>query len=314
MPSPFTPPQARPLAGILLCVTGLFFFSLQDLMIKYFSAHYSLMQLVWVRGVVAAAAIAAAVVARYGWRGLQTRQPGILLLRGVFGFFSYASYYMAVAALPLVDVVTIAFTAPVMVMVMSALLLREPVGLRHWWGVAAGFLAMIIVVGPRGDLRHMATLLALFAAFAYSASIVTTRFIGGGERPWTITLYSMLVFIAGSCIAALALPAFTAPADNAALQFLLRAWTPPRTAADFWLMLALGLNAALSFYCVIKAYWLSPASVIAPFEYTYIIWAVVFGWFVWGEPPRISSLTGVAILIGSSLYLLRREVRLSRGG
>jgi len=232
--TPDTPP-ARPTAGIALCVFGLFLFSLQDIIIKYFSDTYSVLQLVFTRGVIAVAPILAVVVVSSGWRGVCTRQPKLLLTRGGLGFCSYLTYYMAIAALPLVDVVTIVFTTPILVTIMSAILLKETVGARRWSGLAVGFLAIVLVVGPRGDLKHMATLFALLAAFAYSGSIVVTRFIGSGERPWTITLYSMLAFIIGSCIASALVAAFGgafAP-ENPALQFLLRPWRLPVGALDF---------------------------------------------------------------------------------
>jgi len=314
---PFTTPDnppARPTAGIALCVFGLFLFSLQDIIIKYFSDTYSVLQLVFTRGVIAVAPILAVVVVSSGWRGVCTRQPKLLLTRGGLGFCSYLTYYMAIAALPLVDVVTIVFTTPILVTIMSAILLKETVGARRWSGLAVGFLAIVLVVGPRGDLKHMATLFALLAACTYSGSIVVTRFIGSGERPWTITLYSMLAFIIGSCIASALVAAFGgafAP-ENPALQFLLRPWRLPVGALDVFLMLALGLNAALAFYCLIKAYWISPVSIVAPFEYTYIIWAALFGYFVWAETPQVTSLFGVGLLIASSFYLLRSELRLSK--
>ena len=314
---PFTTPDnppARPAAGIAMCVCGLFLFSLQDLIIKYFSGDYSVLQLVFTRGVVATVPILAVAVATAGWRSLRTRQPKMLLARGGFGFFCYLSYYMAMAALPLVDVVTILFTTPILVTIISALLLKETVGARRWGGLAVGFLAIVIVVGPRGDLRHLATLLAFASAFAYSGSILVTRFIGAKERPLTITLYSMFAFIFGSCVAAALVAAFGGAfsTENPALQFLLREWRAPQSALDFWLMLALGANAALAFYCLIRAYWIAPGSIVAPFEYTYIIWAALFGWFVWNEAPHATSLFGVGLLIASSFYLFRAELRESR--
>ena len=306
-------PTDRPVTGISLCVFGLFLFSLQDVIIKSFSDTYSVLQIVITRGVVAMVPILIAVVLTSGWRGVLAYKPRLLLLKGFLGFLSYLLYYMAIAALPWVEVVTIVFSAPIFVTVLSAILLKEPVGVRRWSAVLIGFLAIVIVVGPSGDFGHLATLLALLAAFTYACSILITRFIGPNDRPWTITLYSMLAFLIGSTIASALVFAFGGLfiTENPSLQFLLRSWVVPGF-VDCLLMVFLGVNAAVGFYCLIKAYWIAPASVVAPFEYTYIIWAVLFGYLIWSEIPRATSVFGVALLIACSVYIFRRELQRRR--
>lgn len=306
-------PNAQPISGIPLCVFGLFLISLQDIIIKTFSDSYSVLQIVFVRGVVGVVPIFIIVCLTSGWRGLCPTRPKLLLCRGFLGFLSYLTYYMAMAALPLVDVVTILFSAPILVTAMSALLLKEPVGARRWLALFIGFIGVVLVVGPNGDFRHLATLLALLAAFAYAFAILLTRVIGAAEQPWTITLYAMFAFIIGSVIAAALVAVFGAflPTDHPSLRFLLRPWVVPPL-ADSLLMAFLGLNAALAFYCLVKAYWTSPASVVAPFEYTYIIWAVLFGYVIWGEVPRATSLIGVALLITCGFYIFCRELQLKQ--
>ena len=312
VPAPSSPTD-RPVAGISLCVFGLFLFSVQDVIIKSFSDTYSVLQIVVTRGLVAMVPILIAVVVTSGWRGTVAYKPRLLLLKGVLGFFSYLAYYMAIAALPLAEVVTIVFSAPIFVTVLSAMLLKEPVGGRRWSAVLVGFLAIVIVVGPSGNFGHLAALLALLAAFTYACSILLTRFIGPNDRPWTITLYAMLAFLIGSSIASVLVFSFGGAlvTDNPSLQFVLRPWVVPKL-EDCLLMVFLGLNAAVGFYCLIKAYWVSPASTVAPFEYTYIIWAVLFGYLIWSEIPRATTLFGVALLIASSFYIFRRELRLRR--
>ena len=308
-----TPLPDRPLAGIALCVFGLFLFSLQDIIIKLFSDNYSVLQIVFIRGVVAVVPILIAVRLTSGWRGLLACKPKLLLVRGSFGFFSYLTYYMALAALPLAEVVPIVFSAPIMVTVMAAILLREPVGLRRWLVLLVCFLAIILVVGPSGNIGHLATLFALLAAFFYATMSVVTRMIGPGDQPWTITLYAMIAFIIGSSVASVLVLTFGAilVTENSALQFLLRPWVVPRF-GDGLLMIFLGLNAALAFYCLIKAYWTSPASIVAPFEYTYIIWAVLFGYLIWADVPSATSLFGMLLLILCGFYIFRKELQLNR--
>lgn len=308
-----TPPDSaieRPTAGISLVVIGLFLFAIQDVIIKSFTDRYSVLQIVFIRGLVAMVPIIVAIMLTSGPRGILTRKPGLLLTKGALGFLSYMGYYLAIAALPLAEVVTIVFAAPIFVTVLSALLLKEPVGPRRWGAVLVGFTAIMIVVKPTGDVVHLATILAVLAALTYAGSILLTRYIGPDDRPWTITFYSTLAFLIGTCAASLAVFAFghLVTTDDPSLQFLLRAWVVPKP-VDCLLMGFLGMNAAVGFYCLIKAYWVAPASVVAPFEYTYVIWAVAFGYLIWSEVPEVTTIVGVTLLIASSLYIFHRELR-----
>ena len=293
-----------------MVVVGLFLFALQDVIIKGFSDRYSVLQVVFVRGLVAIIPILIAIVVTTGWRGVIAYRPRLLILKGLLGFISYMGYYLALAAMPLAEVVAIVFMAPIIVTVLSAIVLKEDVGFRRWVAVCVGFMAVLIVVGPSGRIAHLATILALLSALTYACSTFITRFIGPDDRPWTITLYSMCAFLVGSGIASVFVLAFasTVVTQDASLQFLLRPWVVPE-ALDCLLMVFLGLNAAAGFYCLINAYWVAPASVVAPFEYTYIIWAVLFGYLVWSEIPEPTTLIGVSLLIASSWYIFRWELK-----
>jgi drug/metabolite transporter (DMT)-like permease len=313
MVPPPSSPTGSPIAGISLVVFGLFLFSLQDVAMKFFSDTYSVLQLVTIRCSVALVPILIAVVLTSGWRGVIAYKPELLLTKGFLGFLSYLAYYLAIAALPLAEVVTIVFAAPIFVTVLSALLLKESVGPRRWTAVLVGFAAIVIVVGPSGDFAHLASVLALAAALTYASAIVLTRYIGPNDRPWTIALYSMLAFLVGSGVATVLVFASggAAVSDDPSLAFLTRPWILPEP-VHLLVMVLLGVNAAVGFYCLIKAYWIAPASSVAPFEYTYIIWAVLFGYLIWSEIPATTTLLGVALLMGSGFYIFQRELALRR--
>ncbi len=306
---------SRPASGIMAIVFGLFLFSLQDIVIKSFAERYSVLQIVFVRGVIALLLIIMAVMLTSGPRGLLSRTPGLLLLKGLCGFLSYTGYYLAIAALPLAEVVSIVFTAPIFATVLSAVLLKERVGPRRWSAVLVGFAGMLIVIGPPGFAGQAAAVLAVLSALFYALSTLLTRCVGPDDSPWTVSLYSMITFLVGSAIASLAVAGIggSMAIDHPSAQFLLRPWTLPPL-LDLLLMVFLGINAAVGFYCLAKAYLMAPVSVIAPFEFTYIIWAVLFGFLIWSEVPTATTLLGVGILIGSSFYILRRELHLGNLG
>ncbi|MEM7293029.1 MAG: DMT family transporter [Pseudomonadota bacterium] len=304
--------DSRPLAGISMLLVALFLFSIQDIVIKSFSGHYSVLQIVYVRCIVGLSLLFFLLGLRRTIRLSRSKRPTLAFARGLLGFTSYLGYYMAMASLPLAELVSIVFTAPIFVTVLSALLLREKVGVRRWSAVMVGFIGVLIVVGPEGLSGNLAVILAFGAALTYACSTILTRFLSPHDEPITISLYSMVMFVVGSVVISVAI-GFSG--DNAvthpSLQFLLRDWAMP-TAIDLSLMVFIGAIWSMGMYLLARSYCVAPASLLSPFEFTYIIWAVIFGYFFWHEIPTATTIAGVALLIGSSIYIAHREVIVSQ--
>ena len=299
--------------GATILVFGLFLFSIQDIIIKFFSDQYSVLQIVFVRGLVSMAVIALAI--RLLWPGIAfiSQRPRTAIARGLLGFASYLAYYMAVAAMPLAEVVAIVFTMPLFVTAMSALLLGEKVGIRRWSAVFVGFIGVMIILSPEGEFNTLAVVLAFAASITYAAQTTITRFLSSHDAPLTLAFNSILVFTCASGFLALLLAGgvISVTSQHASMAFFSREWTLPEM-PHLMLMLFLGLNGAIGFYCLSKAYCSSEASAIAPLEYTYIIWAIVFGYLFWNEVPGMTTITGVLILVSSSLYIWYRETQIQR--
>ncbi len=307
------PSYDDPITGISLLVFSLFLFSLQDVVIKYFSDQYSVLLIVFVRGIIAASLMLLAMRLIKTRISLISRRPYLALARGLLGFSSYTTYYLAIASLPLAEVVAIAFTAPLFVTAMSALLLKEQVGLRRWLAVSTGFIGVLIIVGPSGQLSSLAVLLAFSAAITYASQTIITRYLSWHDNPLTIAFNATVVFTLASGILGLLLASgvIAVTSQHPSLVFLARDWTMPES-LDLGLMIFLGFNGAVGFYCMGKAYCVAPASAISPFEYTYVLWAIIFGYLFWSEIPSSTTLIGVLLLISSSLYIWHRERKLRR--
>ena len=303
--------QENPLNGILLLVFALFLFAIQDVIIKYFSDQYSVLQIVFIRGIIAVGLMwwVARLISESNQ--LTSRRPWLALLRGFLGFCSYTTYYLAVASLPLAEVVAIVFSAPLFVTAMSALLLGEKVGPRRWSAVFAGFIGVLIIVGPAGEFQNLAVILAFIASITYASQTIITRYLGSHDRPLSIAFNALIVFTGASALLSLMMAGgiISISSTHPSLVFLTRDWVLPET-IDLCLMIFLGFNGAIAFYCMSKAYCVAPASTIAPFEFTYVVWAVVFGYLFWSEIPRTTTLVGLLILIGSSIYIWARERKL----
>ena len=299
-------------AAIIL-VFGLFLFSIQDVIIKHFSGHFSVLQIVFTRGLIAICLMLLFIRLTGDSVPLLSKRPGLMVARGLLGFASYTTFYLAVAAMPLAEVVSITFTMPLIVTAMSALLLGEKVGLRRWSAVVVGFVGVVIILSPSGEFNTLAVVLAFAAAVTYASQTVLTRFLGAHDHPMTIAFNAIVIFTVASGLISLLLAGglLTVESEHPSLAFFGREWQMPG-GIDFVLMIAIGFIAAIGFYCLSRAYCSSEASAIAPFEFTYILWAVAFGYLFWHEVPGPTTIVGVAILISSSLYIWYRERQIAR--
>ncbi len=297
--------------GAAILVFGLFLFSIQDVIIKYFSGDYSVLQIVFVRGCIAMLLLLSLFRIMPQRIPLVSKRPLLMLCRGLLGFSSYTCYYMAVAAMPLAEVVTITFTMPLFVTAMSALILREHVGLRRWGAVLVGFAGVLIILSPQGEFNGLAVLFAFGAAITYASQTIFTRFLGVHDNPLTIAFDAIFIFTCASGILSLLMyfGVISISSSHASLAFLGRDWVMPET-VDLALMAVIGIIAAIGFYCLSQAYCVSEASAIAPFEFTYILWAVMFGFLIWNETPGPTTFIGIGVLVGSSLYIWYRERRI----
>ena len=301
------------IAGIYAVTVGLFLFSIQDAIIKSFSGTYSVLQIVFTRSVMAVVLMLVVILVVAEKSALKTYKPWPIIFKGACGFFSYILYYMAIAGLPLADAATITFTAPIIVTALSAIFLKENVGWRRWCAVLLGFIAISLVVGPKGHFNNLYVVLALAAAFTYAVSTISTRYIDARDSAITAAFYSMTTFLVLSIVFSVVVLKFFESDENgpAATAFLLRRWQQPNE-LDQWLMISLGFIASGGFYMLVKAYMVGEFSAIAPFEYLYILWGAIIGFIIWQEIPSPTTLAGIALLVCSNLYVLRRELAIKK--
>ena len=276
---------------------------------KLLSDRFNVLQLVFTRSVLALVFLCLIGLFSIGRDALFARQPLLLLSKGFITFFAFLFYYLAIPSLPLADIVSIAFMSPILMTVLSVMVLKEFVGPRRWMAIAVGFLGVLIVVGPSGNFANLGALLAFGCAMSYAISSIMTRFINKGDEPITIAIYSMLAFLIMSASLALLVNSLeAADMSNPSIAFLFREWVWPEN-REWVLLIIIGCIATVGFYCLGRAYLVAPASHVAPFEYTYIIWAVLLSYLFFDELPKLTTLIGVSILVGSSLYIWYRESR-----
>ncbi len=292
--------------GILCLIAGIAIFSVQDLILKLISGAYPLHQAMVLRSLTAFPCLLVITRAMDGnLRGLISPTWPAMLARGVLNFLAYTAYYLALAALPMATTVALYFTAPLMITLLSALVLKEQVGQRRWLAVAVGFLGVVIMVQPGGDLFDWAALLPVFCGAAYAGSMVMARVMGVRDSAAALAFWGNIAFLL--CAAALAAVYGTGAHEgtgHASLSFLTRGWVWPN-ARDGALMAACGVIAAIGLTLLTHAYRIAANSVVAPFEFTFAFWGLLWGWLFWGDLPNGLGWLGIAIIIGAGLYVVR---------
>ena len=295
--------------GIGFLVLGIAVFSLQDVILKFLSGGYPIHEALTIRSLTALPVLLAMVVVDGGLRFLGTKRPLAVLGRGCIMFTAYASYYLGLASLPIATCIALYFTAPLFITILSVFVLGEKVGPTRWAAVGIGFAGVLIMVRPGTEVFDWASLLPVYGGLAYGVSQIIARKLAASERSTVMGFYGNGVFLmAGLLLAGVLGGGDFANEEHRSLAFLLRGWAMPGT-RDLVLMMSCGVIAGLGLVFLTQAYRVAPANVVAPFEYTALIWGVLYGWLIWRELPRPETWLGIAIVIGAGLVVLYRERR-----
>ena len=291
--------------GILYLCLGVFVFSLQDAIIKQVSGSYPLTQVVVIRSLVAFPILLALVMREVGWRALFGNDLGALMLRALIMFVSYTAYYMAFPALPLADAVALYFTVPLFVIALAGPFLGEHSGWRVWAAVLLGFMGVMVMLQPGTGLFEPAALLSLLSACMYGVSMLIARKLGSTQPASVLSFYQNVGFFVGALMTALALSVLGIEhASHPSLAFLVRNWMLIPL-DDLLLIGASGVVAATGMMFLTSAYRLAQANKVAPFEYTGILWAPLWGYVFFQETPRLTTVAGAAVIVMAGLLALR---------
>ena len=283
------PSRNATLTGIAMMLLGILLFSLNDVLGKWLVSTYTVGQLLLIRSVAALAVLAPFVVRQGVRRTLRPERRGLQTLRVTIGATEAALFYLAVSYLPLADTMTIWMAGPVWVVLLAALLLGEKVSTGRWLAVLAGFIGVAITLAPSGASLSMPALVALLGSVLFAAMMIAGRELRGTPD---VTLVGWQTF--GTMIVGAILIPF--------------GWVTP-TLLDVGLLALLGIVAMVAHICVTRSLKLAEASVVVPYQYTLILWAMLFGWLVFNDAPTPSMLAGAGLIVaaGFALMVLERK-------
>jgi drug/metabolite transporter (DMT)-like permease len=286
--------------AVLLKVISAFLFAVMSVLVRYLGDRYPVGQVVFFRS---ACAILPVVVI-YAWRGeleaaIRTGRPFAHVGRGVTAVGAMFCNFSSLARLPVVDATAISFVSPLITVALSAVILKERVRIYRWSAVIVGFVGVLVMLAPRLDIANSAVaatgavgaVLGLMGAFFSAGSTVQTRSMTASETTSSIVLYfSMICALVGLC---------TWPFG----------WITP-TWPELAALVTIGIFGGLAHILLTESYRLAPASLVAPFDYTSMLWALLLGFLVFHEVPSTLVFLGAAIIAGAGLFVIWRERQL----
>ncbi len=280
--------HTRAITQMLMAVA---FLSVLDVMLKLLAPHYTALQVSTLRGIASIPFVLAPLIVRRRLGTLRIRRWDLHLVRGALAILMMTGFTYAIRGASLSNVYTLYMVAPLLVTALSVLLLKEQVTAGGWIAVTVGLLGAVCVLRPSpAGLPLAAALAALGSAACYAINYVLARFMVETETPESMVFW-FLALLAIGC-GSMAAPGW---------QSIVR--------SDWALIFGLGLSGALGQFFITKAFVLAPASVVAPFDYTALLWGATFDWVVWSARAPLATVVGAVLIVGSGLYIMLRAHR-----
>lgn len=286
--APALAPETR---GALLLVAAVGCFATMDALAKQLMLDHHPLMVIWAR-YAGQVALVAALYARSLRAVARTGQPGLHALRACLVFTATMSGFFAFSRLPLAEVTAVFELAPLLVTALAALILGERVGPRRWTAVGVGFVGVLVVLRPGSAVFDPYALLALLGACAFAGYAVATRLVRAEEGHVTSLFYAASL---GAALSTLLVP---------------WVWRTPDLGGAAMMAAVVGV-ATLGQFALIAAFRTAPASAIAPFTYVGLLFAIIYGVALFGDVPDTWTLIGAAVIVGSGLYVWRRERQLA---
>ena len=259
-----------------------------DAMVKALGGTYDAFQLMLFRSAIAMAPVAVIIWRAGGMKSVRPNRPWLQAARIIVAFGSTLGFFYVFPRMPLVDAYAISYAAPLFMVALSVPMLGEPVGWRRWTAVFVGFVGVLIMLDPWDMEIHAMSVIVLGATFCYSLSTVMLRLLSRHDSDVVALFWLSLATSAASLVGAIPV------------------WVWP-TPSDWGWLFVMGLLGGIAQILNTRAWRLAPTAVLAPFDYTSIVLAMLFGYLWFKENPSWTVWFGLPLVIGSGLYILYRE-------
>ena len=278
------------LKAIGTMLVGVGFFSILDAGLKHLAAIYPALEVMYLRAAASLPFLALSIACTGSWASLRVHRPALYLVRALLGLLQLGTFIYAVRVLSLSYTYAIYMSAPLMVAALARPMLAEHVPARRWAAIVFGLFGVVLALMPTGTFVALGGIAAAVSASCYAFNIMAVRLIGRTDTNYAVVFWHLL--IVASVAGLLAIPTWQTIAMH-----------------DWPWIAVCGLTGALGQYLFTAAFRMAPASTIAPFEYTAIVWGVSLDWLVFGTLPSARVIIGGVIVILGGLYVLWDERR-----
>jgi drug/metabolite transporter (DMT)-like permease len=286
---------------------GVFALSLGDALIKQQSAAFTLWQIFFMRSLIATPFLIYFIRIRTCATPIMPDQFGWTALRSLILVFMWVAYYLALPHIPLSIAAAALYTLPLFITLFAALFIGDRIGWKGWVAVLLGFVGVLLILQPQADDFNAYALLPIVSAICYALAMIMTRSKCRNENPLVLSLWLNLAFIGVAAVAILIIQVWQpTPSSIAAYPFLLGDWLPMwieewRTMAILAIAITAGsVGAAI-------AYQVGPSSVIATFDFSYVVYAVVWGILLFNEIPDSITIIGILLIVGGGTLAVRNK-------
>ena len=274
--------------GILLMALAFALFAVADTIAKVLLDYYSPLQVVFIRMLGLFLGVNFVMIYNLKWFG-KTQNFSKQLLRGFTQAGSAVIFLVGLKTIPIADATSIAFVAPLFVIILSYFILKEPIGIRRWLAVVIGFSGTLIIIRPGFEIINLGHLFIIIAALLFALRQIISRLLAPTDNPLTTAFFtaytSVFIFV----------------------LFQPWVWTPITDKNHILLFLVYAVFAGTAEFLVIKSLQIAHAVVVSPLQYTLLIWVTIFGFIIWGILPDFWTFLGAGVIIATGLYSLHRE-------
>ena len=282
--------QSNNFKAITAMLLAVFCVTIMSVQAKLIGIEYNAVQITFARAIVVLILLMPFIYKLGGLNFLKTKKPFLHFFRGLAGLIGNVMFFLAFQRLPVADVTVISQAVPIFSCILAIIFLRETIGWRRWTAITIGFLGVIIAINPSVNIA-VASLYALGGTLMWSTTIIFLRLLGSTEHPVKTVFYFMLVSVLITSI------------------FQPFLWKDPSFKVIL-LIIGLGIAAFLTQLLMTYALQKAPASIVSPFNYTGIIWAIIFDYIVWNSHPMVATIFGGIIITISGIYIFKREAKI----
>ncbi len=295
--------------AILLVITGMSVFALQDALIKHLSININLFLIYFSRGLIGILLLSLFLYLKKEPIIFATKYPKLTILRGALFFISFTLYYFSLSELSIAKALTLFFVSPFFITILSIIILKEVIGIKRWIALIIGFIGVYLVMEPDFNDFNIYTTFPILCAFGYATTMIIHKITSDEDNLYSQTFHLYFAAVFFSIIIAI----FTASGqyydpNNSEFQFIFMPWIVDDL-KTFLTLILIGIITVVGFLCVFQAYRIGSPPTVAPFEYIIIVWGLIISWFVWEETLNLRGYVGLVLIVFAGLYTYLRELR-----